>query len=117
MRLFSPALCWEFTFLWFGLVRIASSSVTSSEQLQKNKSVKVFVAELSLSAQNATKAIQTLNAYVEVLNETSIIATNSTETFRASLACQIAELVFGKDGQYTDASFNTIYVNQTEVNW
>lgn len=91
--------------------------MTSSEQLQQNETVKAFVAELLLNPQDADKAIKTLDANIEALNETSIIASNYTDTLRASLACQIAKLVFGKDGQYTDASFNAIYVNQTEVNW
>lgn len=117
MHTFSPALLWNFTLVWFGLIKIANSAVTTPAQLQQKETVKTFVAELSLSPQNAYKAIQTLNEHIEVLNETSIIASNYTSTIRASLACQIAELVFGRDDQYTDASFDTVYVNQTEVNW
>ena len=117
MHTISLALLWNFTLVWGGLIRATSSAVPSPAQLLQKGTIKAFVAELSLSPENSYKAIQTLNAHIEVLDTASIVASNDKDTLRASLACQIAELVFGRNSQYTDASSDSTYVSKTKVNW
>lgn len=117
MYTFSLALLWNVTLVLVGLIRATNSAVPSPAQLQQKGTIKAFVAELSLSPQNSYKAIQTLNAHIEVLDTASIVASNEKDTLRASLACQIAELVFGRNSQYTDASSDSTYVNKTKMNW